>query len=95
MLSLWQNKQVVITPNKNLTSHIGLGVNATNSNSKKPGVPLSSIHLPLKHPPKIIVNEKADRYSFVFMPYQGIFLYFPFNLLSFLYRKLKKIINTY
>tara|TARA_B110000858_G_C17701391_1_gene426116 strand:- start:515 stop:1069 length:555 start_codon:yes stop_codon:yes gene_type:complete len=95
MLSLWQNKQVVITPNKNLTSHIGLGVNATNSTSKKPGIPLSPIGFPLKHPLKIRVNEKADRYSFMFMPYQGIFLYFPFNLLSFFYKKFKKIIGTY
>ena len=90
MLSLWQNKQVVITPNKNLTSHIGLGVNATNSTSKKPGVPLSPIGFPLKHPLEIRVNEKADRYSFMFMPYQGIFLYFPFNLLSFFTKSLKK-----
>ena len=95
MLSLWQNKQVVITPNKNLTSHIGLGVNATNSNSKKPGIPLSPIGFPLKHPLKIRVSEKADRYSFMFMPYQGIFLYFPFNLLSFFYKKFKKIIGIY
>jgi hypothetical protein len=95
MLSLWQNKQVVITPNKNLTSHIGLGVNATNSNSKKKGIPLSPIGFPLKHPLKIKANEKADRYSFMFMPYQGIFLYFPFNLLSFFYKKFKKITGTY
>ena len=95
MLSLWQNKHVVITPNKNLTSHIGLGVNATNSTSKKAGIPLSPIGFPLKHPLKIRVSEKADRYSFMFMPYQGIFLYFPFNLLSFFYKKFKKIIGIY
>ena len=95
MLSLWQNNQVVITPNSNLTSHIGLGVNATNSNSRKPGVPLQQINFPLKHPQKIVVNEKADRYSFIFMPYQGIFLYFPFNLIAWLYRQFKKLIGTY
>lgn len=95
MLSLWQNNQVVITPNSNLTSHIGLGVNATNSNSRKPGVPLQQINFPLKHPQKIVVNEKADRYSFIFMPYQGIFLYFPFNLIAWLYRQFKRLIGTY
>ena len=95
MFSLWKNNQVVVTPNSNLTSHIGLGVNATNSRAKKPGVPLKEIKFPLKHPKKIMVNEKADRYSFIFMPYQGIFLYFPFNLISFLFIKFKKLIGTY
>ena len=95
MFSLWKNKQLVITPNSNLSSHIGLGVNATNSRAKKPGVPLKGIQFPLKHPKKIEVDEKADRYSFIFMPYQGIFLYFPFNLISFLYIKFKKLIGTY
>jgi hypothetical protein len=95
MLSMWKNKQVVVTPNKNLTSHIGLGVNATNSRAKKPGVPLEKIFFPIKHPKYISVNQKADRYSFIFMPYQGLFLYFPFNLISSLYIKFKKLIGTY
>ena len=95
IFSLWKNDQVVVTPNSNLTSHIGLGVNATNSRAKKSGVPLKEIKFPLKHPKKIEVNEKADRYSFMFMPYQGIFLYFPFNIISLLYINFKKLIGTY
>ena len=95
LLTMWQNKQVVVTPNKNLTSHIGLGKNATNSRAQKSGVPLAKISFPLKHPKRIEVNKKADRYSFIFMPYQGIFRYFPFNLVSYLYIKFKKLIGTY
>ena len=95
LLSMWQNKQLVVTPNKNLTSHIGLGINATNSRARKPGVPLEKISFPLKHPNNIELNRKADRYSFIFMPYQGIFRYFPFNLVSYFYIKFKKLIGTY
>lgn len=94
MLKMWRDNQCAITPNVNLVSHIGLGVSATNSKAKKRGVPVKEIKFPLVHPKQIKINQGADRYSFIFMPYQGLFLYFPFNLISFFWRSFRNFFNV-
>ena len=44
----------------------------------------------IKHPIIKSVNHKADTYCWLRSPYQGIFLYFPFNILSVIWIRFNK-----
>ena len=63
--SVWKNNGVSIIPNVNLISNIGFGIDATHTtgNTKMANIPFSKI-LPIQHPLKIAINNKADRYFF-------------------------------
>ncbi len=95
MLGGWMNDQFAITPNVNLVSHIGMGPRATHSfypNVKK-GLITKEINKKIKHPKNKTINHLADRYCWLRSPYQGIFLYFPFNLISSIWIFFRKFLK--
>ncbi|BAU15655.1 methyltransferase FkbM [Leptolyngbya sp. NIES-3755] len=62
----WAANGLSIVPNKNLVSNIGfdpLANNTTETNSPFDNTPTQPIHLPLRHPPLMIRDVEADRYS--------------------------------
>lgn len=60
--SLWLNGAVAINPALNLVGNIGQGIDATNTklDSSVLGITANKLEYPLRHPKKIIVDEKAD-----------------------------------
>jgi hypothetical protein len=61
--SCWANSGLTCTPRVNLVSNIGFGADATHcrdNNSNSSNLPRSDIELPLKHPPFVVRNAKAD-----------------------------------
>ena len=55
-----------VVPHVNLVSNIGWGVDATHTNQEIPGLanrPAGNIG-PLRHPPSVLVNRRADKYAF-------------------------------
>lgn len=64
--SCWVNNGLTILPQKNLVSNIGFderGAHTTNSYDEASNMPSYSLEFPLKHPPRIIINEDADNYT--------------------------------
>ncbi|MEO0835149.1 MAG: glycosyltransferase family 2 protein [Cyanobacteria bacterium J06642_3] len=62
----WTQSLLSILPNVNLISNIGFGNESTNTNptiSKFSNIPTESISFPLKHPPYVIRDTKADHYT--------------------------------
>jgi hypothetical protein len=63
----WMQNSLTIIPNRNLVTNIGFGVDATHcidsGNSKYDNMSVSQIYFPLKHPPYIIRDLKADRFT--------------------------------
>ena len=92
MLGGWIKDQYSIIPNINLVSHIGMGPKATHSiyPKEKKGERHFELISKIKHPIIKSVNHKADTYCWLRSPYQGIFLYFPFNILSVIWIKFNK-----
>lgn len=95
MLGGWMNDQFAVTPNKNLVSHIGMGPRATHSHypSEKKGIKLVKISKKINHPNDTSINHEADRFCWLRVPYQGIFFYFPFNIISSTWIFLRKFFN--
>ena len=65
---LWFNQGLCITPNKNLVTNIGFGLDATHTkdvNDAHKGSRQSCKILPLKHVKKIIRDKEADDYVFL------------------------------
>ena len=61
--SCWLQSGLTILPNVNLVKNIGIGKEATHTKFKdtEAGVGLSSLKFPLKHPPFVIRDTRADR----------------------------------
>lgn len=63
LLSNWAQNGLSITPNYNLVSNIGFGPAATHTKSEehlRANSPTQSVAFPLKHPPFVIRDAKAD-----------------------------------
>lgn len=61
--SCWMQNGLTITPCVNLVSNIGFGSGATHTRGKKSRyceIPTEDIYFPLRHPPFVIRNTKAD-----------------------------------
>jgi hypothetical protein len=64
--SCWLNKGMTIVPNTNLISNIGFHSEATHTTSSESilaNLPLGKIN-EIKHPVKLVIDKKADRYTF-------------------------------
>jgi hypothetical protein len=94
---MWMNNRVAAITNSNLIENIGLGPNATHTlyPKIKKGMKIFDIKKEIKHPSKISINEAVDRRSFLGKQFEGIYLYFPFNIASRIYIKVKKILNLF
>lgn len=65
-LSGWLQSFLNILPSVNLVSNIGFGADASNTlQARHPlaNLPIQEIHFPLRHPPFILRNDEADRYT--------------------------------
>lgn len=75
MYSCWIENGLSIAPARNLVSNIGFeqtATNTTDANSPFANTPTQSIHLPLKHPPLMIRDAEADRFSQKTQFHQGL-----------------------
>jgi hypothetical protein len=63
----WMQGSLSIIPNVNLVSNVGVGADATHFNSNKKfsfiNIPTERMEFPLKHPPFIVRNVKADIFT--------------------------------
>lgn len=62
----WVNGGLAVLPNANLVSNIGFGDAAThtvNRRNRLAGMPLSPMEFPLRHPPFVIRNARADSFT--------------------------------
>jgi hypothetical protein len=65
-LTCWLQSGLNITPNVNLISNLGFGPEATytkNADSQLANIPMEAIELPLQHPPFVIRNAQADKFT--------------------------------
>jgi hypothetical protein len=66
MYSAWRRGGLSINPCMNLVSNIGFGEAATHAlqqNSPLASLPVEEMRFPLRHPPEVIRDESADRYT--------------------------------
>lgn len=65
LYSCWLQNGLAILPNSNLVSSIGFGNQATNAKIKSRALNLSvtSVRFPLKHPPFVVRDAKADKFT--------------------------------
>lgn len=65
-LALWLQSMLTIIPSVNLVSNIGFGPDATHTNSVSvsSNLAVEDISFPLKHPPEVLADRVADRYTF-------------------------------
>jgi len=100
--SVWRIGGLTATPNVNLVSNIGFGVDATHTttaNSPLANLPTCSLG-PISHPDEVLQDVEADRYVFdhVFggrayrFPY--VIYYWPRRLIGKLYRRLKRKVEA-
>jgi hypothetical protein len=63
--SSWMNNSLAIIPNVNLVSNIGFGTDATLSKRKDKyfKIPAEQMNFPLMHPPFMVRNVQADRFT--------------------------------
>ena len=90
MLSCWLQGGLSILPQVNLVSNIGFTEDATNTGSEPSiysNMKVNSIEFPLKHPPFIIPDLSADKFT-----QDTLFDYHP-NLIKRVRKKLSKISN--
>jgi hypothetical protein len=66
MFSIWAQNGLCITPNVNLVSNIGFGLDATHTTGDSPLKSLSTFEMvfPLKHPPYMVRDREADGFAF-------------------------------
>jgi hypothetical protein len=81
--------------NSNLIENIGLGPNATHTlyPKIKKGMKISYLKKKITHPEKVYINEIADRRSFLGKQFEGIYMYFPFNVARLVYLRIKILLN--
>jgi hypothetical protein len=92
--SIWYNKGLVITPNKNLVSNLGFGIDATHTNSNKNKHANMNVHSLglILHPEEIIINIEADKFVFN-NAYDGRKLRYPYFILVIIKKTLINIFN--
>jgi hypothetical protein len=63
--TFWSQNGLTILPNSNLVSNIGFREDATHTkgNSEVANIPTEAIDFPLKHPPFMMRNIQADKYT--------------------------------
>lgn len=79
---------LTILPNHNLVSNIGFGVEATHTNNSKNPLKILSVkemYFPLKHPPFIIRNIDADKFTWksIYKPQTDLISRFKSKILNF------------
>jgi len=93
ILSCWIHGGLSITPNTNLVSNIGFGefaVHTTDKNSIFSNIPISPMRFPLNHPPFMIRDDLADRFSQkTFYSIESLVIYILVNML----RRIRKNIT--
>jgi hypothetical protein len=85
----WLQNGLTILPNVNLVSNIGFGTESTHTvDSKNPfaNLPVQEMYLPLNHPPFVIRDNEADKFTQNTM--------FAIPLTKRLYLKLKKYLTN-
>ena len=65
MFSCWMQNYLTVISNVNLISNIGFGEQSTHTRKKNKYIdlPTEALDFPLKHPPFIIRNSQADRFT--------------------------------
>jgi hypothetical protein len=66
MYSAWRQRGLSINPCVNLVTNIGFGDAATHTvqqESPLAALPVGPVEFPLRHPPEVTPDEKADRYT--------------------------------
>ena len=97
LASIWYKNGLTVTPNVNLVSNIGFGLDAThthNENDKNSNMKTKSLKI-LKHPKVVKKDLEADIWTFNHhyggknfrFPYKWIV--FPIRILNFIYKKIK------
>jgi len=89
-LACWLQSGLTILPNVNLIANIGYGEGGTNTNDESSiygNMVVEALDFPLSHPPFIIRDAQADRYT-----ESTIYNYHPV-LWKRVWRKLKKLFN--
>lgn len=90
MFACWLQNGFCILPNGNLVTNIGHGSEATHTNDEKSpynNMLVEAMSFPLKHPPFVIRNLEADKFT-----QRTLFDYDP-NFFKKAQNKLKKILN--
>ena len=96
LASIWYKNGLTVTPNVNLVSNIGFGLDAThtlNENDKNSNMKTTSLKI-LKHPKVVKKDLEADIWTFnhhyggknLRFPYKWIV--FPIRILNFIYKKI-------
>lgn len=63
-LACWAHRGLTCTPNANLVENLGYGPDATHTTEgTSPTTPAMPIDTPLRHPPSVVRDEKADDYA--------------------------------
>jgi hypothetical protein len=93
LASVWYQGGLTATPNVNLVSNIGFGIDGTHTIAQKDGLPTYSIG-PLIHPTCVAQNQIADRYVFDH-EYGGYWQRIPRRFLFLPFRILRKIYGIF
>jgi hypothetical protein len=99
--SVWYCGGLTATPNVNLVSNIGFGVESTHTSSEQSSDSTVPVHPlgELKHPSRIEKNSNADRYIFDHSlggnrkRFPWLLFYFPRGVVSTLYRRVMKVLK--
>ncbi len=63
--TIWKYRGTCITPNKNLITNIGFGIDATHTtdpNNSLAALQIEALKKPINHPTKLVFNETADHF---------------------------------
>ncbi len=65
IFACWVQRGLTVLPNVNLVSNIGFGQGATHTlnRSRSANLPVEELDIPLKHPPFIIRDVRADKFT--------------------------------
>ncbi|MDI6774076.1 MAG: hypothetical protein QME60_01595 [Verrucomicrobiota bacterium] len=69
VFACWQNGGVAATPNANLVANLGLNEGGTHFDpaaGARPAMRLDSLSFPLRHPPAVLRDNRADRHTEAF-----------------------------
>ena len=93
LFTCWAHRFLVIQPTFNMVSNIGFGKEATHTTKKKnrhSDMKIYPADFPLRHPPFVIRNVHADRYT-----QKHLYLYpSVINIPLRIYRKLKEYLKA-
>lgn len=85
LFTCWMQNGLTALPNTNLVSNIGFGLEATHTSGRSPFacIPVEPMSFPLKHPPFIIRDARADQFT------QKV--HYGTSLVSYIFRRTKRI----